>query len=137
MKRFSTVRDNQRGSQSYMEKRRVRRVIEVTRRRRGESKRKRAIYLVNNSLCALHSLEPSERFTGLHREEKREGGDRGEQEEKGGNQKERDTSKQNIPKCSPQPGKSTEIHRIWVKRRGKEEIEVTWGKKRRVKRERE
>ena len=35
MKRFSTVRDTQRGTQSYMEKRRGRREIEVTRRRRG------------------------------------------------------------------------------------------------------
>ena len=35
MKRFSTVGDTQRGSQSYMEKRRGRREIEVTRRRRG------------------------------------------------------------------------------------------------------
>ena len=32
-KRFSTVRDTQRGSQSYMEKRRGRREIEVTRMR--------------------------------------------------------------------------------------------------------
>ena len=43
MKSFSTVRDTHRGSQSYMEKRRGRREIEVTRRRRegikrGESK---------------------------------------------------------------------------------------------------
>ena len=43
MKSFSTVRDTQRGSQSYMEKRRGRREIEVTKRRRegikrGESK---------------------------------------------------------------------------------------------------
>ena len=30
MKRFSTVRDTQRGSQSYMEKRRGRRELEVT-----------------------------------------------------------------------------------------------------------
>ena len=41
VKRFFTVRDTQRGSQSYMEKRRERREIEVTRRRvgikRGES----------------------------------------------------------------------------------------------------
>ena len=35
MKSFSTVRDTQRGSQSYMEKRRGRREIEVTRRKRG------------------------------------------------------------------------------------------------------
>ena len=35
VKKFSTVRETQRGSQSYMEKRRGRREIEVTRRRRG------------------------------------------------------------------------------------------------------
>ena len=39
VKRFSTVRDTQRGSQSNMEKRRGKRDIEVTRRRRGEIKR--------------------------------------------------------------------------------------------------
>ena len=43
VKRFSTVRDTQRGSQSYAEKRRGRREIEVTRRRREESKWERAI----------------------------------------------------------------------------------------------
>ena len=40
VKRFSTVRDSQRGSQSYMEKRRERREIDVTRRRRGGIKRR-------------------------------------------------------------------------------------------------
>ena len=39
VKRFSTVRNTQRGSQSDMEKRRGRREIEVTRRRRGGIKR--------------------------------------------------------------------------------------------------
>ena len=39
MKRFSTVRDTQRGSQSYMEKRRGKKEIEVNRRRRGGIKR--------------------------------------------------------------------------------------------------
>ena len=39
MKSFSTVRDTQRGTQSYMEKRRGRRETEVTRRRRGGIKR--------------------------------------------------------------------------------------------------
>jgi len=39
VKRFSTVRDTQRGSQSCMKKRRGRREIEVTRRRRGGIKR--------------------------------------------------------------------------------------------------
>ena len=40
VKQFSTVKDTQRGSQSYMEKRRGRREIEVTRRRekRGSQK---------------------------------------------------------------------------------------------------
>ena len=39
MKRFSTASDTQRGSQSYVEKRRGRREIEVTRRKRGGVKR--------------------------------------------------------------------------------------------------
>ena len=39
MKSFSTVRDTQRGSMSYKEKRRGRREIEVTRRRRAGIKR--------------------------------------------------------------------------------------------------
>ena len=42
MKSFSTVRDTRRGAQSYMEKRRGRREIEVTRRRRGGIKEERA-----------------------------------------------------------------------------------------------
>jgi len=39
MKSFSTVRDTQRGTQSYKEKRRGKREIKVTRRRRGKIKR--------------------------------------------------------------------------------------------------
>ena len=42
MKSFSTVRDTQRDAQSYMEKRRGRREIEVTRRSRGGIKEERA-----------------------------------------------------------------------------------------------
>ena len=42
MKSFSTVRDTQRGTQSYMEKRRGSRELEVTRRRRGGIKEERA-----------------------------------------------------------------------------------------------
>ena len=42
MKRFSTVRDTQRDLQSYMEKRRGRREIEVARRRRGGIKREKS-----------------------------------------------------------------------------------------------
>ena len=43
VKRFFAVRDTQRGSQSYMRKRRGRREIEVTMRRRGGVKGERAV----------------------------------------------------------------------------------------------
>ena len=42
MKSFSTVRDTQRVSQSYMEKRKGRREIDATRSKEGESKGERA-----------------------------------------------------------------------------------------------
>ena len=49
----------------------------------------------------------------LHREEKRDGRDRGEQEEKGGiKRRERDLDSTLFPKCSPQPGTHREIHRL-------------------------
>ena len=41
VKQFSTVRDTQRGSQSYVEKRRGKGEIEVTKRRRGGVKKGR------------------------------------------------------------------------------------------------
>ena len=65
-KRFSTVRDPQRGSQSYMVKRRGRREIEVTRWRRGGIKRGESNLASNQIPCALHSLEHPERFMELH-----------------------------------------------------------------------
>ena len=40
MKRFSTVKDIQRGSQSYMKKRRGRKEIDVSRRKRGTQERR-------------------------------------------------------------------------------------------------
>ena len=68
-KRFSTMRDTQKGSQSYMEERRGRREIVVTRRRREGIKRGET-KLVISSLCVLHSPEYPERVTELGREEK-------------------------------------------------------------------
>ena len=82
MKRFSTVRDTRRGTQSYMEKRRGRREIEVTRRRRAGIKEERQIQPVISSLSVLHSPEHTKRFTELGREEKGEGGNRGDLVEK-------------------------------------------------------
>ena len=56
MKSFSTVRDTQRGSQNYIEKRRGRREIEVTRRRRGGIKRGESKLASNHFLmCAPQS----------------------------------------------------------------------------------
>ena len=55
-KRFSTVRDTQGGLQSYMEKRRGRREIEVTRRRRGGIKRIETDLASNQfPMCSLQS----------------------------------------------------------------------------------
>ena len=94
LKRFSTVRDTQRGSQSYMEKRRGRREIEVTRRRRRGIKRGESSLASNQFPICSPSLEYSERFTELHGEEKREEEDIGDQEDKRGNPKGREQSSQ-------------------------------------------
>ena len=77
--------------------------------KRGESKLDSNHFL----MCVLHSLDRSEMFTELYREEKREEGDRGVQEDKEGNQKERDRSSSNqFLKCSPLSGTHKEIHRV-------------------------
>ena len=75
MKSLYTVRDTQRGTQSYMEKRRGRREIEVTRRRRGGIKRGES-KLTSNPMCFPQSgsLRDVHGVT-----EKREEGDRGGQ----------------------------------------------------------
>ena len=75
VKRFSTVRDTQRGSQSYMEKRRGRRKIEVTRRRRGGIKRGKSKLASNQfPMCSSQSgpLRDVHRF----RQKREEGGRR-------------------------------------------------------------
>ena len=77
MKRLSPIRDTQRGSQSYMKKRRGRREIEVSRRRKRGLKRR------ETGLCSClfleWSLEPRhpQRFTKFDWEEKGKGGNRG------------------------------------------------------------
>ena len=54
-----------------------------------ESKEERTSKPVITSLCVLHSLDHSEMFTELHREEKRKEGDRGGQEYRGESKGER------------------------------------------------
>ena len=56
MKSFSTVRDTQRGTQSYMGKRRERKEREVTRRIRGEIKRSKSKLASNHfPMCSPQS----------------------------------------------------------------------------------
>ena len=78
----STVWTTQRGSQSYTEKRRGRKETEVARRIRGKSKGERQIQAIISSLSVLHHLGHTKRFTEWGREEKGEGGDRGDMVEK-------------------------------------------------------
>ena len=59
----------------------------MTRRREGQSKGERLIQPVISSLDVLHSPEHTKRFTELGREEKGEGGDRGNLVEKKESQK--------------------------------------------------
>ena len=59
----------------------------------------------------------------LHREEKMEEGDRGDQEEKRGSQRgETNLASNQFPKCSPHPRTPKDIHRV-ENRRGREEID--------------
>ena len=113
MKSFSTVRDTQRGSQSYMEKRRGRRELEVTRRRRGGLKRGESKLASNHFLmCSPQSgpLRCSCSYT-----EKRRGRKETEvaRRIKGGiKRRERDSASNQFPKCSPKSGTHKEIHRV-------------------------
>ena len=66
VKRFSAVRDTQRGSQSYMEKRRGRREIEVTRRRRWGVKR-------GETSLASNQFPKCSQLSGTHKENHRFG----------------------------------------------------------------
>ena len=60
-KRFSTMRDTQKGLRSYMEKRRGRREIEVTMRRRGGIQRGERNLASNKILmCSPQPVTPRE-----------------------------------------------------------------------------
>ena len=77
-------------------------------------------------------------FTELCREEKREEGDRGGQEDKGGiKRRETDPASNQFSKCSPPSGTHRDSQSWVEKRRGRGETEATWWRKRRVQRRRE
>ena len=78
VKIFPTVRDTQE-VQIYMEKKRGRKEVDVTRRRRQGVKRGESSLASNQfPICSPHS----KRFKEFHREGKREKGDRGDLDEK-------------------------------------------------------
>ena len=94
VKRFSTVRDTQRGSQSYMKKRRGRREIELTRRRRSGVKRGESSLGSNQfPICSPQSGTLRE-VHGVPQRREEEEGDRGDQNEKRGSQNGREQSSQ-------------------------------------------
>ena len=118
MKSFSTVRDTRRSTQSYMEKRRGRKEIEVTRRRRGGIKRGESKLASNHfPMCSPQSV-----FLGdVHRVTQR----RGRKERKvarrikgGLKRRETDPASNQFPKYSPQPRTHKEIHRVGQRREG-------------------
>ena len=83
----------------------------------------------------LSTVWNPQRFTEFHREEKREERDKVNQEERRGiKRRETNLASYQFPKCSPQPGTLKEIQSWVEKRSGREEIEVTLRRKRRVKR---
>ena len=61
----------------------------------------------------LHSEGHPERFSELHREEKREEGDRGDHEEKRESQRaESNLASNQFPMCSPESGTPREVHGV-------------------------
>ena len=113
VKRFSTMGDTQRGSQSYREKRRGRREIDVTRRRGGIKSGESKLASNQFPIFSLQSGTP-ERFTEFHREEKREEAEIKVTRRRGGEIKRREANLacDQFPKCSPQPRTPKEIHRV-------------------------
>ena len=112
MKSFFTVRDTQRGIQSYVEKRRARREIDVTRRRRGVIKRGESKLASNYFLmCSPQSGS----LRDIHRVMKRRGRNETEVARgiKGGiKRRETDPASNQFPKCSQLSGTHKENHRF-------------------------
>ena len=124
MKSFSTVRDTQRDSQSYMEKKRGRREVEVTRIRGGIKRGQRKLASNHFPMCSPQSAS----LRDVHRVLQRRG--RKETEvtrrvKRGIKRRETDPDSNQIPKCFPQ-SRTQEIQSWVEKRRGREEIEATW-----------
>ena len=111
------MRDTQRGLQTYMEKRRGKREIEVTRKRRGGIKRDESTLASNQfPLCSPHPGTPREvhRVSQNYMEQRR-----GRKEievtrrRRGGIKRgESNLASNQFPICSPQSGTLREVHRV-------------------------
>ena len=114
------MRDTWRGTQSYMEKRRGRREIEVTRRRRGRIKRGER-KPASKQFCMCFPQSGSLRdIQGIT--QRREEGGRRQRWPRGykGESKRRETdlARNKFPKCSPHPRTHNEIDRVGQRREG-------------------
>ena len=102
VKRFPTVRDTQRGLQSYMENRRGRREIEVTRMTRGGIKRRESNLAHNQfPMCLPQSRTPREVYIITQRREEGGGRQRWPGGEEGVKRGESNLASNQFPKCSP------------------------------------
>ena len=64
----------------------------------------------------LHSEGHPERYTELHGEEKREEGDRGDQEKRGNQKGESKLASNHFPMCSPQSESLRDVHGVTQRR---------------------
>ena len=107
------MRDTRRGTQSYMEKRKGRREIEVTTRRRGGIKREEN-NLASNQFPIYSPQSRTLRVSWSYTEKRRGRKEIEVTRGRGGRVKRRETNlvRNQFPKCSPQPGTPKEIHRV-------------------------
>ena len=139
MKSFSTVRDTQRGSQSYMEKRRGRREMEVTRRRRGGIKRGESKLASSQFPVCSPQSGPLREVHGVT-QRREEGGRR--QRWPGGEKRDSKGERQIQPVISSlsvlhSPEHTKRFTELGREEKAEVEIVVTWWRKWRVKRGRE
>ena len=112
MKQFSTVRDSQRGSQSYMEKRTGRKEIEVTRRRIGRVKMGESNLASNQfCMCSPQSGTPREIQSYIEKRRGRKEIEVTRRRGEGVKRRETNLACDQFPKCSQQTRTPKEIHR--------------------------
>ena len=103
---FSTVRDTQRGSQSYMERRRGRKEIEVTRSRRGGIKREESNIASNHfPMCSPVWTPQRCSWSYIEKRRGRKETEVAKRIKRGIKRSETDPASNQFLTCSPQPRK--------------------------------